>query len=53
MRRDEVVIMAESFWDLLGGKGTYQALIRIFEKIGEKYKDKIRKEYLNLKQCPK
>jgi len=49
MRKDEVVIMAESFWDLLGGQGTYEALIEVFEKVGKKYKDKIRKEYLNIK----
>lgn len=49
MRTDKVVIMAESFWDLLGGKGTYEALVKVFEKVGNKYKGKIKKEYLGLK----
>lgn len=48
MRNDEVIIMAESFWDLLGGEGTYEALVKIFETVGKKYKEKIKKEYLEL-----
>lgn len=48
MREDEVVLMGESFWDMLGGEGTYEALIAIFEEIGEAYKNRIRKEYLGI-----
>ena len=42
------VIMAENFWDLLGGAGTYTALIGVFENVGRVYREKIRKEYLGL-----
>lgn len=48
MREDEAVIMGETFWDSLGGGGTYEALIKIFEEVGELYKPKIKKEYLNI-----
>lgn len=26
--------VAEEFWDFLGGEGTYQVLLDIFEKVG-------------------
>ncbi len=48
MREDEVVIMGKDFWDLLGGKGTYEELIRIFESVGKTTKERIRKEFLKI-----
>lgn len=48
MREDEAVVMGKTFWDLLGGEGTYEALIKIFEEVGEVYKPRIRKEYLGI-----
>jgi len=30
-----------------------KALIEVFERVGEKYKEKIRKEYLNIKPYAK
>lgn len=48
MNNDQAVIMAKDFWDLLGGEGTYEALIKTFEEVGNEYKGKIRKEYLGL-----
>jgi len=48
MNEDKVVIMAEDFWNLLGGEGSYQALIKIFEDVGETYKERIKKEYLKI-----
>lgn len=48
MRNDEVVIMDKEFWDLLGGEGAFEALLDIFESVGQEYKERIRKEFLNL-----
>lgn len=33
--------VAEKFWELLGGKGTYKELLDIFDEIGKEFKEKI------------
>ncbi len=33
--------VAERFWNMLGGKGTYKKLLRIFDDIGKEFKSKI------------
>lgn len=48
MREDEVVLMTESFWDFLGEEGAHKALIKVFEEVGQAYRDRIKKEYLGI-----
>jgi hypothetical protein len=38
---EKELYVAEKFWDLLGGKGTYQELLMIFDEIGKEFKDQI------------
>jgi len=41
------VLMGKDFWDYIGGRGTWEGLIAIFEEVGESYKMIIYKEFLN------
>lgn len=34
MKHDECVLIGSEYWDLIGGKGTYNSLLKIFEKVG-------------------
>jgi len=34
--------VAEKFWELLGGKGTYEEVLEIFDEVGKEFKEKIR-----------
>ncbi len=34
--------VAEKFWELLGGKGTYKEVLDIFDKVGKEFKEKIK-----------
>lgn len=47
MRNSPCVIMGKDFWDKLGGSGTWEELIAIFQEVGIKYKKRIKDEYLN------
>lgn len=38
---EKELYVAEKFWDLLGGKGTYKELLMIFDEIGKEFKDQI------------
>lgn len=38
------LLVAEDFWELLGGKGTYEEVLGLFDEVGREYKDKIRKK---------
>ncbi|GFO96967.1 type II restriction endonuclease TdeIII [groundwater metagenome] len=38
---EKELYVAEKFWDLLGGKGTYTELLTIFDDIGKEFKSKI------------
>lgn len=38
---DQEVLVAEEFWDFLGGKGAYEELLDIFEKTGIELRDEI------------
>ncbi|RKZ34599.1 hypothetical protein DRQ19_00740 [bacterium] len=38
---DQEVLVAEEFWDFLGGKGTYEELLDIFEQAGIELRDEI------------
>ncbi len=33
--------VAEKFWELLGGKGTYEEVLEIFDEVGKEFKEKI------------
>jgi hypothetical protein len=48
MRKDEVVLIGDEFWDKLGGQGTYQSFIAAVNEIGGKYKERIYREFLGI-----
>jgi hypothetical protein len=48
MINDEVVLMGKEFWDLMGGKGTYEDLIDIFKEVGQEYLPRINKDYFGI-----
>ena len=33
--------VAEKFWELLVGKGTYEEVLEIFDEVGKEFKEKI------------
>ena len=37
-------LIAEEYWDFLGGKGTFEELLKIFDKVGKEFKDKIQEK---------
>ena len=41
---DEELYVADKFWELLGGKGTYKEVLDIFDEVGKELKDKIQKK---------
>lgn len=49
MDNDRSVLIGSDFWNKVGeNEGTYEMLLDIFEKVGKKYMDQIRKDYLGL-----
>ena len=44
----EPVAIGKDFWDIIGGKDTYEELIEIFKEAGKIIKPRIRKEFLQL-----
>lgn len=38
---EKELYVAEKFWELLGGKGTYGEVLKIFDEVGKEFKDKI------------
>ena len=48
MKEDKVVLIGNEFWDLIGGKGTYQLFIDEINKIGVEYKSQVYKDYLGI-----
>lgn len=48
MKDDGVVLIGDEFWELLGGPGTYRALISAVNEIGGVYKDRIYREFLGI-----
>jgi len=48
MRKDEVVLIGDDFWNRIGGIGTYNAFITAINEIGTKYKERIYREYLGI-----
>jgi len=41
---DKELYVADKFWELLGGKGTYKEILDIFDAVGKELKDKIQKK---------
>ena len=41
---DKELYVADKFWELLGGKGTYKEILDIFDEVGKELKDKIQKK---------
>jgi Type II restriction endonuclease, TdeIII len=48
MKNDSSVLIGEEFWDLIGGKGTYQNFIREVNHLGKEYRERIYTEYLGI-----
>jgi len=48
MRKDEVVLIGEEFWEKIGGLGTYRAFVDAVNEIGREYKDRIYREFLGI-----
>ena len=41
MKKDGVVLIGVEFWERLGGSGTWDDLLTIAEREGNKYRDRI------------
>lgn len=48
MTQDKVVLIGDEFWDMIGGKGTYQLFISEINKLGKEYRERIYREYLGI-----
>jgi hypothetical protein len=48
MKNDSSVLIGSEFWDLIGGKGTYEAFITSVNALGAEYRDRIYREYLEI-----
>jgi hypothetical protein len=45
MINDKCVLIGKEFWDLIGGAGAYEELLKIFEEVGREYRPHINREY--------
>lgn len=41
MLNDECILIGHEYWDFIGGPGTYDALLDIFKKVGQKTREKL------------
>ncbi len=49
MSNKNCILIGSDFWNKVGhDKNTFNELLEIFQKVGEKYSDKIRKDHLKL-----
>ena len=48
MKKDKVVLIGDEFWEKIGGVGTYKAFIDAVNEMGEEYKDRIYREFLEI-----
>jgi hypothetical protein len=46
MRSDSVVLIAEDFWDRVGGPGTWESMLEVAEEVGTVLRKRIVDEYL-------
>ena len=42
MKHDECILIGKEYWDHIGGKGTYIALLKLFEIVGEKTRKQLK-----------
>jgi len=40
-KENEDFLVGSDFWNLLGGEGTYEELLSVFEEVGEKIEDEL------------
>jgi len=48
MKSDQAVLIGNEFWEKIGGPGTYEAFISAINEMGEKYQDRIYREFLEI-----
>jgi len=48
MKNDSSVLIGSEFWDLIGGKGSYEAFIFSVNELGAEYRGRIYREYLSI-----
>jgi len=48
MHKEKSVLIGNEFWDLIGGKGTYENFIKEVNLLGTKYKERIYREFLEI-----
>ncbi|MDP1678010.1 MAG: TdeIII family type II restriction endonuclease [Bacteroidota bacterium] len=48
MKEDKNVLIGNEFWDLIGGKNTYETFITEINKVGGHYRERIYREYLGI-----
>jgi len=48
MKNDPCVLIGSEFWDLMGGKGSYEAFISSVNALGLEYRERIYREYLGV-----
>ena len=48
MHNDESVLIGDEFWELIGGKGTYECIINEVKAIGYGYKERVYREFLSM-----
>ncbi len=48
MKEDKVVLIGNETWDKIGGFGTYELFVKTVNKIGQKYKNRIYQEFLEI-----
>ena len=47
LKNDKTILINNEFWELIGGKDTYQNLNKEIKKLGKNYKERIYKEFLD------
>jgi hypothetical protein len=48
MNNDPCVLIGDEFWDLVGGAGTYDALVSTVNALGAEYRERIYRDYLGV-----
>jgi hypothetical protein len=48
MKEDKVVLIGNETWDKIGGSGTYDLFIKTVNKMEQKYKNRIYREFLEI-----
>lgn len=38
-------LIGEEYWDLIGGKGTFQSLLETFDEVGKEFKDRLKEKF--------